>query len=226
LLVGTACLPAIFIILGGPQAQLVTDKSGNAVTGLKQQDFTFVDNGQPEKMVSFQAFDGAARNVTALGDVDGEPPVEVILVFDELNLPSLQVSEPVTVQQLEHSLNTAKSISDTQMTQQLSLMQLTERLSTSRLKKFETTLKGKKARQALVALADRSVFLAPPADEIPLIAPPDAAAQRLLVSRAIAYVNHTIPRLPNFFADRTTVEYHQRPPERGQTWKTATDIGR
>jgi len=462
----------------------VTDKSGNAVTGLKQQDFTLKDNGQPGKIVSFQAFDGA-RNVQALGDVDGDPPVEVILVIDALNLPGPQLSaaereaenflsqnqgelrhpvsiyrvttdglsasaqpttdgnaladeivhrregrliwksstisdslgsvkrgdldvgwritrslvvlgsiaieerrrpgrklmfwlgpgwlidarrgaglfdfftelstrlrearialwsatewplydanglphpvsdfiykdvlegvmpetgdfsyltlqavgaqtgggalatshdlaarigrtideastfysltfnpprtnqvdeyhaltmqvdnpnltvhtrtsyfnqpvfydqtppgiEPVTVQQLEHSLNAAKSISDTQMAQQLFLMQLTERLSTARLRKFETTLKGKKARQALVALADRSVFLASPADEIPSMAPPDAAAQRVLVSRAIAYVNHTIPRLPNFFADRTTVEYHQRPPERGQTWKTAT----
>ncbi len=130
--------------------------------------------------------------------------------------------ELVTVQQLERSLSTVDKSANTQMTQQLSLMRLTERLSTAKLRKFETMLRDKKAREALVALADRSVFLAPPADEIYPAAPPDAAAQRLMMSRAIAYVNHTIPRLPNFFADRTTVEYHQRPPGRDQTWKTMT----
>jgi VWFA-related protein len=63
---------------------VVTDKNGNPVTGLKQQDFTLRDNGQPGKLVSWQAFDG----VTATPD----PPVEVILVIDELNLPAALVS--------------------------------------------------------------------------------------------------------------------------------------
>src|SRR5277367_5663294 len=57
---------------------VVTDKSGNPVAGLGQQDFTLEDNGQPGKIVSFQAVDG----VTAKPD----PPVEVILVIDELNM--------------------------------------------------------------------------------------------------------------------------------------------
>jgi len=64
---------------------VVTDKSGNPVTGLRQQDFTLQDKGQPAKIVSFQAFDG----VTAKPD----PPVEVILVIDELNMPPAQLSE-------------------------------------------------------------------------------------------------------------------------------------
>ena len=42
------------------------------------------DNGQPAKIVSWQAFDG----VTA----EPDPPVEVILVIDELNLPAALVS--------------------------------------------------------------------------------------------------------------------------------------
>ena len=139
-------------------------------------------------------------------------------VFYDQTAPGI---ERVTVEQLEHSLNTAGRNSDTRMQLQLSRMELTERLSTPRLMKFEATLRDKKARQALVELADRSVFLVPPAGEILSTAPPDAAAQRLMMSRAIAYVNHTIPKLPNFFANRTTVQYHERPPERGQTWKTA-----
>jgi hypothetical protein len=62
----------------------VTDKNGRPVTGLRQQDFTLKDNGQPAKIVSWPAFDG----VTATPD----PSVEVILVIDELNLPAALVS--------------------------------------------------------------------------------------------------------------------------------------
>jgi hypothetical protein len=57
----------------------VTDKDGHPVTGLKQQDFKLWDNGQPGKIVSWQAFDGVTT--------EPDPPVEVILVLDELNLP-------------------------------------------------------------------------------------------------------------------------------------------
>jgi VWFA-related protein len=129
--------------------------------------------------------------------------------------------ERVTVEQLEHALSTVGSSSDAEVARQLSGMELTERLSTARLATLEATLRGKKARQALVALADESAFLAPPAGEIPSTAAPDAATQRLIMSRTVGYVNKTIPKLPNFFANRTVVEYHERPAKPGQTWKTA-----
>ena len=63
---------------------VVTDKLGNPVTGLRQQDFTLRDNGRPAEFVTFQAFDGIT--------VKPDPPVEVILVIDELNLPPAQVA--------------------------------------------------------------------------------------------------------------------------------------
>jgi len=129
--------------------------------------------------------------------------------------------ERVTVEQLEHALSTINGSSDAEVARQLSGMELSQRLSTARLATLKARLKGKKARQALVALADESVFLAPPAGEIPSTAPPDAATQRLMMSRTVEYVNKTIPRLPNFFANRTMVQYHERPPKPGQTWKTA-----
>ena len=53
----------------------VSDKSGNPVLGLQQQDFTLLDNKQPQKIVSFHAIQGAKD----------DPPVEVILVVDEVN---------------------------------------------------------------------------------------------------------------------------------------------
>lgn len=127
----------------------------------------------------------------------------------------------MTVAQLEQALKTVHSNSDAEVARQLPGMELTERLSTARLQTLQALLKGKKSRRILIALADESVFLALPAEEIPSTAPPDAATQRLMISRTVDYVNKTIPRLPNFLATRTTVQYHQPPLEPGETWKTA-----
>jgi VWFA-related protein len=130
-------------------------------------------------------------------------------------------TEHITVEQLEHALETSRTGSDARLAQQLSAMELTERLSSTRLADLQSSLRGKKARQALIALADESVFLAPPAPEILSTAPPDAGTQRLLISRAVQYFKESVPRMPDFFADRTTALYHEVAPKRGQTWKTA-----
>jgi VWFA-related protein len=56
---------------------VVTDKSGRPVSGLQQQDFTLLDNKQPSKIVSFHAVEGGAATA--------DPPVEVILLVDDVN---------------------------------------------------------------------------------------------------------------------------------------------
>ena len=131
-------------------------------------------------------------------------------------------TEHVTVSQLEQALEASRKNSDGQLARQLSAMELTERLSSARLADLQSALRGKKARQALVAVADQSVFLAPPASEILSIAPPPADTQRLLITRAVQYVKQSLPRMPDFFADRTTTLYHEVEPKPGQTWKTDT----
>jgi len=60
----------------------VTDKSGNPVPGLQQQDLTFLDNKQPQKILSFRAAERAKA----------DPPVEVIVVVDEVNASFRAVS--------------------------------------------------------------------------------------------------------------------------------------
>ena len=56
---------------------VVTDKSGKPVSGLEQKDFTLLDNKQPQKILSFQTVEG--------GTATADPPVEVILLVDEVN---------------------------------------------------------------------------------------------------------------------------------------------
>ena len=54
---------------------LVTDPSGKAVTGLSQDDFTILDNGQPQKISSFRPLTGNAK----------DQPLHVILLLDAVN---------------------------------------------------------------------------------------------------------------------------------------------
>lgn len=54
---------------------VVTDAAGKAVSGLQQQDFTVLDNDQPQKLSSFEAVQGSTA----------DPPVEVILLIDLVN---------------------------------------------------------------------------------------------------------------------------------------------
>ena len=51
---------------------VATDSTGKAVSSLQQQDFTLLDNNQPQKMASFEALQGTTA----------DPPVEVVLLID------------------------------------------------------------------------------------------------------------------------------------------------
>jgi VWFA-related protein len=61
---------------------VVTDKSGKAVRGLEEKDFTVLDNGHPQKILSFQTGGGEAATANAQS---AEPPVKIILLVDEVN---------------------------------------------------------------------------------------------------------------------------------------------
>jgi VWFA-related protein len=63
---------------------VVTGDAGKPVTGLGPMDFKILDNDQPRKILSFRSFAG--------NDAKPNPPVEVILVVDTVNLPFQQVA--------------------------------------------------------------------------------------------------------------------------------------
>jgi len=124
--------------------------------------------------------------------------------------PNLAIRR-VTVEQLEQMLEMAGKESDAELARQLSDLVLTERLSYKKLSSWAASLRGKKSRQALVALADLSSFLDPPRAEVAADVAPDESAQKSMISLAVAYLNETIHKLPDFYAMRTTVRYEETP---------------
>lgn len=91
---------------------VVTDAAGRAVTGLQPWDLAVTDNGEARKILTFRAFNGTT--------VKPEPPVEVILVLDMLNLPFQQVA--FVRQQVEQFLKE----NDGRLKQPVALMVLTD----------------------------------------------------------------------------------------------------
>ncbi|MGA8730890.1 MAG: hypothetical protein WB608_19195, partial [Terracidiphilus sp.] len=57
---------------------VVTDATGNPVSGLGAADFSLLENGRPQNILSFQAFDGRGAG--------SEPPVKIILLIDTIEL--------------------------------------------------------------------------------------------------------------------------------------------
>jgi VWFA-related protein len=137
--------------------------------------------------------------------------------YDQPRVPARRV----TVDELEQILDTANAEHDSDLAKQLAGLELAERLSSTRLSLWKDRLRGKKSIAALVALADESAFLDPPAAEILSDPAPDLNTQRQMLSRTVKYLKEVIPKLPDFFATRTTIEYQQPSPKNGDTWKTA-----
>ncbi|HUB53260.1 MAG TPA: VWA domain-containing protein [Terracidiphilus sp.] len=124
---------------------------------------------------------------------------------------SAAASERVSVAQLENILANATSKPDSQVATRLSGLQLTERFSSARLDHWEATLPGIRSQRALMGLADRSAFLSPPADEIPMASAPDFGEQRRIMGLTATYVSRMIPQLPRFYASRTVTHFEDSP---------------
>ena len=158
----------------------------------------------------------------------GKPGIEARTRTGYYDQPSFydqpyQAAERVTVEQLEQRLGAAHHGSDSELAAELTGMELTERMSGAQLAQWKAGLPGAKSQAALVALADASAFLNPPAARVPALAPPDLATQRQMLAKTVDYLSKTIPKLPDFFATRTTIRYREtaQKDQQEQVWKTA-----
>ncbi len=113
----------------------------------------------------------------------------------------------VTVNQLNQMLTQLYGESDGKVARRIAGVHLTERASSARLAQWETDLPGDRSRKAMMAVADASAFLAPPAPETPSQPQPDAETTKQIIARTWDYVRQALPRYPNFFADRTTTSF-------------------
>jgi hypothetical protein len=129
----------------------------------------------------------------------------LLFLLAGLTLPLF--ADQVTADELEAAIAKARRKPDARVAKELSHLELTERLSSARLTRLNAELPGEEARLALTALADRSVFLQPPAAEIPATAAPDSAAQDALLAKAAVYARETLSRLPDFFATQQTTQF-------------------
>jgi hypothetical protein len=124
----------------------------------------------------------------------------------------------VNLAQLEEMVREAHGRHDKAVARELSGLELTERLTGAQLRSWEVALPGKRARSELKAVADASVFLAPPATEIPALDAPEMATQRDMLEKTVEYLKTSIPKLPDFSATEEVIRYENaaaQPEEEG-----------
>jgi len=122
----------------------------------------------------------------------------------------------MTVAQLEQMLGEERAAHklDIEIARKLGEIELAERLTDVTLGRLNQQFSsGSPPAMALLLLADRSAFLAPPANELPATPAPDAATQQNLLEAAKRFAVETLPHLPNLLATRTTFSFDDSPQE-------------
>jgi hypothetical protein len=114
--------------------------------------------------------------------------------YDQPRVPARRV----TVHELEQILDAASEGHDGELAKLLTGLELTERLNSRQFSLWQDRLRGKKSKSALAVLADNSVFLDPPAEEILSHPAPEGDAQRQILSQTVKYLDEVLPKLPDF----------------------------
>jgi len=122
--------------------------------------------------------------------------------------------EKVTVAQLEDLVH-----AQIDLLRNLTNLELTERLSTPRLDALLSVIRGERERQALAVDADLSLALAPPANEIANRLPPTAEEQSAILGRTFDYLQDALPKLPDFYAFRSTSRFEEPAARDNDIWK-------
>ena len=136
-----------------------------------------------------------------------EPKKEKTVIMKQPTVEARVALQPVTVAQLTEIVENTKQNHDAETAKEIARLELTERLSSPKLAALSAELPGAKAKAALMAVGDASVFLKPPPDEIPQKAPPALAEQRQMLALVVDYLKKVIPKLPDFYANRLTTSF-------------------
>src|SRR5215472_8855932 len=142
-------------------------------------------------------------------------PLAVLIVAICVSVPAGATDAPkkISSDELVHIIAAAQSMSDADLTQKLSRVELTDRLGATRLTDLTSRLPGDKSRLALMLVADQSMFLPPPGDEMLDDPAPSAASARQMLLKVVKYVNATVRQLPNLMATRFGNGFEDQPRE-------------
>ncbi len=130
----------------------------------------------------------------------------VLLLLTGLGSTSYAAT-PLTIEQVEQLLSASRNLPDVELAEKVSELKLTERASSAHLARWQVEFPGKRTGEALLALADSSVFLDLPPSDILAIPKPDSTTRREILEQMVNYVNTTIHKLPNFYALRSTAHF-------------------
>lgn len=206
-------LPVLAIQSGG----LIANQTiGNSIEYcIRESRFFYTLSFDPPKTSTPHEYHALALNVRGLTARTTNGYYDEPVFYDQPRIPARRV----TVHDLEQMLDRAPKEHDGELADELTGLELSERLSSPDLARWMQSL-GPKSRAALTGLADQSAFLDPPSAEIIADPAPDGTAQQEMLSRTRAYLQSVLPRLPDFYATRATVEYQQPEPKTSDNWNT------
>lgn len=121
---------------------------------------------------------------------------------------------PLTIRELLQLLETKRAASrrDDSLAKLVESIELSERLTRCTLNDIMVELEpGPRTLQALELLEDATLFLEPPASELPLKEPPEVREQETMLIGAVRFAAVTLRELPNLQAIRETRSFSSNP---------------
>ena len=118
-------------------------------------------------------------------------------------------AKKITVTELTELLRSSEQEkkSDVEVATALKQVELTEQLTRPTMNSLVGHVNGPLSTEQIYVLEARSANLAPPASDLPATPAPDAAAQKLILSKTETYIIRTYDQLPALTATKTTLRF-------------------
>jgi hypothetical protein len=192
---------------------------GRSERELGEWGMVFSQYGYFETMINdvtfggYHKFGSEARILTGFEETEETktpaPKTERAAIAQPSAIDAPDGAKLVTVAQLTEIVANAKGKDNSGTAKEIEHLRLMERLSSTNLAALSAELPGTKSKNALMAVADASVFLEPPANENPNEPIPDMAERDQIVTMAVDYLKEINPKLPNFYAKRLTTSFEE-----------------